>query len=137
MLWKSACRYNVRNGTLLSRACTPCYAIEPPGRKSGFRAEFRPDSNRENLKSCSPAGLRLRPAGRPILMFSRLESGRNLARKPDFGPGNKIAQHRQHACDDKRARTKQAIWQDSKEASKLASKHTRTLARIHARVHTQ
>ncbi len=29
---------------------TLCYAIVLPGRKSGFRAGFRPDSTRENIK---------------------------------------------------------------------------------------
>ncbi len=57
---------------------TLCYAIMLPGRKSGFRAGFRPDYNRENLKIGSPAGLR--PAGGPILGFSQLES-RFQARK--------------------------------------------------------
>ena len=65
------------------------YAIVLPGRKSGFRAGFRLDSNRENIKIGPPAGLR--PAEGPILMFSRLESGRNPARKPDFQPGSSIA----------------------------------------------
>ena len=41
-----------------------CYAIVPVGRTSGFRAGFRPDSNRESLKIGPPAGLR--PAGMPI-----------------------------------------------------------------------
>ena len=68
---------------------TLCYAIVLPGRKSGFRAGFRPDSSRGNLKIGPPAGLR--PAGGPILMLSRLESGRNPARKPDFRPGSTIA----------------------------------------------
>ncbi len=30
---------------------TLCYAIALPGRKSGFRAAFRPNSNREWIKS--------------------------------------------------------------------------------------
>ncbi len=35
---------------------TLCYAMLLPGRKSGFRAEFRPDSKLENIKICPPAG---------------------------------------------------------------------------------
>ncbi len=35
---------------------TPCYAIMFPGRKSCFRAGFRPDSNKENFKIGPPAG---------------------------------------------------------------------------------
>ena len=52
-----------------------CYAIGLPGRKSGFRAGFRPDSIRESLKLGPPVGLR--QAGGPIFIFVRLESGRN------------------------------------------------------------
>ncbi len=44
----------------------PCYSIVLPGRKSGFRARFRPDSSRESFKSGPP-----RPAGGPILRVSR------------------------------------------------------------------
>jgi len=40
---------------------TLCFAIVPPGRKSVFRAGFRPDSDRESLKIGTPAGRR--PAG--------------------------------------------------------------------------
>ncbi len=49
----------------------------PPGPKSGFRAGFRPDSNR------------LRPSADRIMFnkFSSLESDRNPARKTDFRPG--------------------------------------------------
>ncbi len=42
-------------------------AIVLRGRKSGFRAGFRPDSNRESLKIGPPAGRK--PAGGPNLMF--------------------------------------------------------------------
>ena len=35
---------------------TLCYAIVLPGRKSGFRAGFRPDSSRESIKIGPPAG---------------------------------------------------------------------------------
>ncbi len=58
------------------------------GPKSGFRTGFRPDSNRESFKIGPPAGLR--PAGGPILRFSRQESGRNSIRKPDLPPGSAI-----------------------------------------------
>ncbi len=68
---------------------TICYAIVLPGRKTNFRASFRPDSNWESLKIGPPAGRR--PAGGPILRLSRLESGRNPARKPDSRPGSTIA----------------------------------------------
>ncbi len=37
---------------------TLCYAIVLPGRKTGFRAGFRPDYCRERLKICPPAGRR-------------------------------------------------------------------------------
>ena len=40
------------------------YAIVLPGQKSGFRAGFRPDSNRESIKIGPPAGLR--PGGGAI-----------------------------------------------------------------------
>ncbi len=69
-----------------------CYAIMLPSLKASFRAGFRPDSNRENNKIGPPAGRR--PVGGPILKLSRLESGRNPARKPDFRPGGNIASHR-------------------------------------------
>ncbi len=36
----------------------------------------------------------LRPAGGPIFKFSRLESGRNPARKPDFWPGRRLRNKR-------------------------------------------
>ena len=52
--------------------CTRCYAIVLPGRKSGFRAGFRPDSNRESLKIGPPSGRR--PAGGPMLKLSRFRS---------------------------------------------------------------
>ncbi len=68
-----------------------CYAIVLPGRKSGFRAGCRPDSSPESIKIGPPASRR--PGG-GILMFSRLESGRNPVRKPDFWPGKIIVQHR-------------------------------------------
>ncbi len=59
------------------------------GWTSGFRVGFRPDSSRESLNIGHPAGRR--PAGEPNLMFSRLEFGRNPARKLDFRPGGTIA----------------------------------------------
>jgi hypothetical protein len=59
---------------------TPCYAILFPGRRSVILAGFRPDSSRESLNIGLPV--------RPILTFSRLESGRDLPRKPDFRPGS-------------------------------------------------
>ena len=57
-----------------------------PGRKSDFGVGFRQESNRENLKISPPAG---RP--KADLMLTRMESGRNPARKPDLRPGNIIA----------------------------------------------
>jgi hypothetical protein len=68
---------------------TLVYAIMLPGQKSGFRAGSRPDSNRETIKVGPPAGPL--PAGVLMLSRSRLESGRNPARKPDFRPGRNIA----------------------------------------------
>ncbi len=61
------------DGRSRSLAHKLCYAIVFPGRKSGFRAAFRQDSSWERPKLGSPAGLR--PAGRPIMRFYRLESG--------------------------------------------------------------
>ncbi len=52
---------------------TLCYAIVLPGRKTGFRAGFRPDSSRESLKLGPAAGLR--PAGGPILRLFRNRAG--------------------------------------------------------------
>ncbi len=68
---------------------TLCYAIVLPGWKSCFRAGFRPDSNRENMKIVPAAGLR--PGGGPILRVSRLESGRNPAQELHVVPGSTIA----------------------------------------------
>ncbi len=44
-----------------SGATTLCYALVLPGWKSVFRAGFRPDSDREDVKISPAAGLR--PAG--------------------------------------------------------------------------
>ncbi len=65
-----------------------CYAIVLAGRRLGLRAGLQPDSIWESFEIGPPAGLQ--PAGGPILMFSRLESGQNPARKPDFRPGGTI-----------------------------------------------
>jgi hypothetical protein len=46
-----------------------CYAILFPGRTTGFRAGFRPDSDRENMKNGPSAGRR--PAGGLSLRLSR------------------------------------------------------------------
>ncbi len=46
-----------------------------------FRAGSRPDSSRESIKIGSPAGRRA------DLRLSRLDSGRNAARKPDLRRG--------------------------------------------------
>ncbi len=59
---------------------TSGYAIEFQGQKSGFRAGFRPDSHRENIKISSPAG---RSVGFDAF---RLASGRTPSRKPISGP---------------------------------------------------
>ncbi len=79
----------VQTMTATHKTCTLCYAIVLPGRKSGFRAGCRPETSRENIEIGPPVGRR--PAGGPISMFSQSESGRNLAPKPDFWPGNVIA----------------------------------------------
>ncbi len=64
---------------------TLCYAIVPPGQKSGFWAGFRPDSNLESLTNGPPAApAARRPTRGPIVMFSRLaqiRSGNIPARK--------------------------------------------------------
>ena len=49
---------------LPQRPLALCYAMVLPGRKSGFRAGFRPDSSRDSFKIGPPAGRR--PIGRPI-----------------------------------------------------------------------
>ena len=54
-----------------------------------WRAGFRLDSNLDSLKIGPPAGRK--PAGGLILKLSRLESGRNPARKTDVRAGRTIA----------------------------------------------
>ncbi len=71
------------------RCVTLCDVIEPPGRKSGFWARFRPHLNRESLNIGAPAGRR--SVEGPILTPSRLESGGNPARKTGFQFGSTIA----------------------------------------------
>ncbi len=77
--------------------------IGPPGRisagcwsgKPQHRPAFRRPEGRKHccvIKIGFVAGLR--PAGGPTLRFSRLESGRNPIRKPDFLPGGTVAKHR-------------------------------------------
>ncbi len=68
---------------------TLCYAVMLPGWKSDFRGGFEPHSNQENTEIGPPA--RLRPAGGPMLRLSRLESGRNPARRTDFRLGKPIS----------------------------------------------
>ncbi len=53
-----------------------------------FRTGIRPEINREDFKTGSPAGRR--PAGGPILRLSRQESCRHPAGKPDFRPGTRL-----------------------------------------------
>ncbi len=59
-----------------------------PGRKSALPSRISAGFYREPIKIGPPA---LRPARRPILRLSRLESGRHSAQKPDFRPGSTIA----------------------------------------------
>ncbi len=66
------------------RMCALCYTIVLPGRTSGFRAEFRPDSSRESLRFSPPAGLR--PAGGPILRLSRFDPAEIRPGRPISGP---------------------------------------------------
>jgi hypothetical protein len=54
-----------------------------------FRGGFWPDCYRESTEIDPQAGRR--PAGGPILVFSRQHSGKNPARKADFRPGSTIA----------------------------------------------
>ncbi len=54
---------------LLGRGRELFLGLESSGRKSGFRDGFLPDSSRENLSIGPPADRR--PAGEPILSFSR------------------------------------------------------------------
>ncbi len=67
---------------------TLCYALVLPGRKSGFRAGFRPDSMLEDIKIGPSVGRR--PPGGTILRLSRIESDRNPFRKADLRPGSII-----------------------------------------------
>ncbi len=79
------------NNETPGRTTTLCYTIVLQGWKPGFRAEFHPYDVQESLQMGIPAG---RAEGRPaglILRLSRLGSGRNPARKPDFRPGSTIA----------------------------------------------
>jgi hypothetical protein len=73
------------NQVQMSNITTLYYEIMHPGRKSGFRARFRPDSNHESLSG------RPKDGRRADLRLSRLESGQNRSRKPDFWPGSTIA----------------------------------------------
>ncbi len=57
--------------------------------KSGQEADFRPDSNQENIKIGFPAGRH--PAGGPLLKRSRKESDRNPAKKSRFPDGSTVA----------------------------------------------
>ncbi len=61
-----------------------CYAIALPGRKSVFRAGFWPDCYRESTDIGLPAVLR--PAGGPISVFSRLQSGQIRPGRLIYGP---------------------------------------------------
>ncbi len=69
-----------------------CCTIVPPDRNSGLRAGFQPDFNMENIKTSPSAGLR--PSGESILKLSKLDPGRDPARKPDFRLGCTIAEHK-------------------------------------------
>ncbi len=63
---------------------TLCYAILLPGRRPGFRAGFRPDSNQESLKIGPPGGLR--PAGGPNFRLSLVEPAEIRPGSPISGP---------------------------------------------------
>ena len=54
---------------------TLCYPIVFPGRKSGFRAGFRPDSSRENIKVCLHTGRRAEFEAFPIRIRSKSVPG--------------------------------------------------------------
>ncbi len=73
--WGPRCRYVYKCSICSVQCNVPCrtigYAIALPGRKSGFRAGFRPDSSRGGLKISPPAGLR--PTGGPISKLIRLK----------------------------------------------------------------
>ncbi len=55
----------------LQSRVTLCDAIVLPGRKSGFRVEFRPDRNRESPKIGPPAGGRADVEAFPIRIGRR------------------------------------------------------------------
>jgi hypothetical protein len=79
-------------GGLAGNIKVACYCMLPNGvsePEQGFWAELRLDSNLETIDFDPPAGPR--PAGEPALMLSRLESGRDPARKLGFRPGCIIA----------------------------------------------
>ncbi len=55
-----------------------------PGQKSSFRAGFRPEFNRENLKIGTLTGMR--PAEGPILKLARLDPAEIWPGSPISGP---------------------------------------------------
>jgi hypothetical protein len=63
---------------VVARDSTLGYAIMLPGRKSGFRAGFRPDSDRENLK-IGPAGRRADVEAFPIQPGRPIRHGSTIA----------------------------------------------------------
>ncbi len=82
---------------------TLCYAILRLGRKSGFRAEFRPDSNQENLKIGPQASLR--PAGEPIFEAFPTRTRNANPRRAAFGlatPKPEMSASRDKHCFDGR-----------------------------------
>jgi hypothetical protein len=86
---KSVCKYgwDWRTGAshvdaAMRNVAMLCYTIMPPGRKSNFRAGFRPDSNRESLE-IGPSADR-RPAGGPMSRLSLIRI------RPKFGPETRL-----------------------------------------------
>ncbi len=73
---------------------TLCCAIVLPGRNRAGNLDSGPDLGGILVGKTYQDRPSRRPAGGPILMFSRLASGRNPARKLDFRPGSTFAQHR-------------------------------------------
>ncbi len=80
--------WSVQQHAIAKAVHTLCCEIVLPGRKSGFRAGFWPDSYRESLKIGLPAGLR--PAGELVLRAFPIRIQPQSGPKLGFRPGSII-----------------------------------------------